>query len=269
MKRIRKIRKILYTLFAGALVLTGGSFAFASAGDWHFNLQDSMNSPTTLDAAPSIYVTSLLGNDITHGGPAFYYTDGVSLVFDDVNHNLSIGTIQPSQVDTLPASLSSLDSRITATEAANTSEDASISGLSTNATPSVPGRMSSSDKSKLNSMSPVLYYNNGAQATSTVKRLTFNGTTTSGSATFYLTDDGTVTGNALCTTVNHTNVIMNDPSNNFGVGYAITNSNKTLTVTANTRSFTSTTILGISVLGASSLTATANGTPLSVLVDCN
>lgn len=116
---------------------------------------------------------------------------------------------------------------------------------------------------------PIQYWHNGATQTSW-KHLTFSGTTTSGSAVFYLTDDGTVTGNALCSaTPKYMNAAVNDSGNTFGLSYAVTNSNKTLTVTANVRSFSTTTILGIGVLSSSSLAAAPNGTALNVAVDCN
>lgn len=113
------------------------------------------------------------------------------------------------------------------------------------------------------------YWHNGALQSS-LKHITFSGTTTSGTVVFYLTNDGTSGGSALCSsTPKSISVRANDPSNTFGLGYAVTNSNKTLTVTANARSFSSTSILGIGVLGSSSLTAAANGTAIDVAVDCN
>lgn len=113
-----------------------------------------------------------------------------------------------------------------------------------------------------------VYYNGAKQASS--KRLTFATTTLTGTAVVYLTSNGLVGGTALCpNTILHANVIANDSSNTFGLGWAITNSNKTLTVTANVRSFTSTTVLGISVLGSSAISAAPNGTSILVAVDCN
>lgn len=97
---------------------TGASFASAAAYDYHFSAQDSMDSLTTVDAAPSAYVTSFLAHDHTHNAPAFYYTDGVQFSFDDVNHNVSIGLIQPSQVDGLPTVLSDYGTRIGTAEGA-------------------------------------------------------------------------------------------------------------------------------------------------------
>lgn len=113
------------------------------------------------------------------------------------------------------------------------------------------------------------YWHNGASQASW-KHLTFATTTTGGQAVVYLTDNGQANGNALCTSApKHINVIANDSGNTFGLGYAVTNSNKTLTVTANVRSFTSTTVLGITVLGSSTLTAAPNGTAIGIAVDCN
>lgn len=113
-----------------------------------------------------------------------------------------------------------------------------------------------------------VYYNNTAQATST--EVMFSTTTSSGTAVMYLTTDGTPTGPALCpNTIQHVNVFVDDASNTYGLSKTMSNSNKTLTVTANVRSFSSTTILGISVLGSSSLGAAANGTQIMAKVDCN
>lgn len=118
-------------------------------------------------------------------------------------------------------------------------------------------------------LTPVDYYNNGSKLTA-AKVLAYSTTTTSGSAVVYLTSNGLSGGTALCpNSINHVNLIANDSGNTLGLGWALTNSNKTLTITANVRSFTSTTVLGISVLGSSSLAAAANGTSIGVLVYCN
>lgn len=95
---------------------------------------------------------------------------------------------------------------------------------------------------------------------------TYTATISSGVAVIYLTDDGLVTGNALFSTVDyvHLDFTSNDP--NFGKSYAITNSNKTLTITAVKQAFTGITLLSTPILGSVALAAAANGTTLSVLV---
>ncbi len=121
--------------------------------------------------------------------------------------------------------------------------------------------MSSSNNRKV-------YFNNSLQATSTT--MMFATTTTSGVAIMYLTTDGSSTGTSTCpTNIEHVDVFIDDASNTYGLSKAITNSNKTLTVTANVRSFSSTTILGITVLGTSTLTPATNGTQIMAKVDCN
>lgn len=120
-----------------------------------------------------------------------------------------------------------------------------------------------------NNVTPTEYWHNGETQVS-YKHMTFSGTTTSGSKVFYLTDDGTVNGNALCSSApRHIDVSANDPGNTFGLGYVVSNSNKTMTITANVRTFTSIPLLGQSVLISTSLTAAPNGTAVSAAVDCN
>lgn len=60
-------------------------------------------------------------------------------------------------------------------------------------------------------------------------------TVASGTAIFYLTDDGTSTGNALYTEVftDSVQVIVSDATASYQMSWAFTNSNKTLTVTTN------------------------------------
>lgn len=88
-------------------------------------------------------------------------------------------------------------------------------------------------------------------------------TTTSGTATFYLTNDKTSTGTALYTTVTYVNPVVNDVTANYVYSWTI--SGKTLTLTAKSAVPTGViALLGISVLGAP--TAVANGTTISLLV---
>lgn len=61
-------------------------------------------------------------------------------------------------------------------------------------------------------------------------------TVSSGTAIFYLTDDGTSTGNALFPTAyidGSINLFVSDATASYQMSYAFSNSNKTLTVTAN------------------------------------
>lgn len=100
-----------------------------------------------------------------------------------------------------------------------------------------------------------------------VKQLTANGTITSGTLVVYMTDDGTITGNALFPNeILYTSIVTTDPSNVFGLGYVISNSNKTLTITANKQTFSGVTVVGVSVLGSVSLSAAPNGTAIGVHV---
>lgn len=91
-------------------------------------------------------------------------------------------------------------------------------------------------------------------------------TTTSGISTIYLTIDGTSTGNPLFTSIDyiHIDFITNDP--NLGKSFALTNSNKTLTITAVKQAFSGVSVLGINVLGSVTIPAAPNGTALKVLV---
>lgn len=124
------MKKLLLTgLLVGVLAISSFTLANAAAFDWHVNLQDAFNSPATIDAAPDTGQTSFLGNDITHGGPAFYDVDGISLVGDDSTHRLSVGLIGPSQVDTLNASLADLDTRITTNTSSLSTLSSSLSSL--------------------------------------------------------------------------------------------------------------------------------------------
>lgn len=266
------MKKLILPVLA-ALVLvgfTGVSYVSAAAYDYHFSAQDSMDSPTVVDAAPSAYMTSFLAHDHTNNAPAFYYTDGVQFVFDDINHNVSIGTIQTSQVAGLDAALTGYTSRLDGDDTTLTSQASTLSTLSSTQSSQASSISTfNAFKNAYSGANPITFYVNNATTTA-MKRLLFNGTTTSGITTFYLTTDGTSSGTALCpTAIGHVNVIANDPSNTFGIGWALTNSNKTLTVTANTRSFTTTTILGISVLGSSALASATNGTSIWASVDCN
>ncbi len=101
---------------------------------------------------------------------------------------------------------------------------------------------------------PVTHYN-GVLKTG-IQRVLFGSTTTDGAATFYLTDDGLIDGNALCPTgVLNTTVSVNDSGSIYSSSNEVTNSNKTLTVS-------------VAVLAGSTLEAAPDATPISVAVDC-
>lgn len=109
-------------------------------------------------------------------------------------------------------------------------------------------------------------YSAGTQKTS-VKQFCQLVTINGGTGTIYLTDNGLIGGNALFPNeILYVNIYGNDPNNTFGLGHAISNSNKTLTLTVNSRSFATVTVLGISVLGSTTLTAAPNGTVVGVHV---
>lgn len=222
-------KRIVTGLLAVVFVFGGVSVASASDFDWHWNLRDSSDS--------SDYQYNLTPpND---GQDYFLELDGP--------------TQQPKFTYTLPYLT------VVTNMASTTYPDSNGQA----------GFMRVSDKAKLDTLPTLQWYNNGSIVTN-LKHVTFSGTTTSGAATFYLTSDGTSSGTALCTNApQNVQIGTNDPSNTFGVGYTVTNSNKNLNLTVNARSFTSTSILGISVLGASTLAAATNGTPVYATVDCN
>lgn len=91
-------------------------------------------------------------------------------------------------------------------------------------------------------------------------------TTTSGTAVVQLTDDGLSTGNPLFSQIDFvsTRFALNDP--NLSCIYALTNSNKTLTITAAKQTFNGITVVGIPVLGSNTIAAVANGTAITVYV---
>lgn len=286
-----------------ALVLTFGSFGLSysianasAAYDWHWNLRDSTNTGDyNFDLTPpgdSEFKFVLLNP--TYNYPSFWGL-GTGLYAD--SGFISIHDLSPAQmpivntfIGTTLEALSAHDLQILALNVATTSLKAQINGLSgytqvqsdwnqTSTTspayvknkPTVTqadwNTVSTTSASYIKNRPPI--WVNGV-ATTSEKQLVFKGTITSGVATFYITSDGTSGGTALCYAApDHVNVIVNDPDNTFGVGYTVTNSNKNLNITVNARSFSATTILGISVLGSSSLSAATNGTEVSALVVCH
>lgn len=92
----------------------------------------------------------------------------------------------------------------------------------------------------------------------------FTITTTSGSATIYLTNNGLVGGTPLFSAIDyvHLDFITNDP--NFGKSYTL--SGVTLTVNAVKQAFSGITLLSTNVLGSVTIAAAVTGTQLSCLV---
>lgn len=93
-------------------------------------------------------------------------------------------------------------------------------------------------------------------------------TVATGVAVFYLTTDGTSTGTAIfpnSVITDSVNVTPNDSTALYGLSWAFTNSNKTLTVTVNKSSSTGViSLLGLNLLG--SPIAAANGTTVKLQV---
>lgn len=276
------MKNLIRVLLAGVLVIGGASIASATAYDWHFPVQDDMDSPTTIDLAPSgTDYQFVMNNPSTHQPELWGFTDPSQLTFHTDTKTIDINGLDIMDTGHLTEALADLQTNIDTGDATlnsaitttNTNLSTTNSTLSTHisnesTTNSIQNQNILNLTSSLATTS-FIYYNN--VATTTSRRMVFNGTTSGGTVVFYLTTDGTSSGTPICKNGNigHVNVIANDPSNTFGIGWALTNSNKTLTITANVRSFSATTILGISVLGSSSLTAAANGTDISAMVICN
>lgn len=93
-------------------------------------------------------------------------------------------------------------------------------------------------------------------------------TTTSGTATFYLTDTKMSTGNALYSNITYVNPVVNDLAANYIYSWTISVDKKTLTLNSKSASPTGViALLGISVLGAP--INVTNGTVISILVKGN
>lgn len=109
---------------------------------------------------------------------------------------------------------------------------------------------------------PTMYA--GATLKSSAKMIVKHATVASGVAVFYLTSDETSGGSALCTNVydDSINVFVNDATSSYQMSYALTNANKTLTVTTNKLS-TANILTGI--LGQSA----ANGAVVKLQVSCD
>lgn len=90
-------------------------------------------------------------------------------------------------------------------------------------------------------------------------------TTTSGTATFYLTDNKLSTGTALYSQINYVNPLVNNVNGNYTFGWTVSPDLKTLTVQSRVATNTAViALIGISVLG--STVQVPNGTTIQVLV---
>lgn len=92
-----------------------------------------------------------------------------------------------------------------------------------------------------------------------------SGTTTSGSITFYLTQDATASTTALFTQEPMVMIRdINDSNGLYGKGWSMSGDYKSLTITVTRQAFTGITVLGIPVLGSVTLSAAVNGTEVSI-----
>lgn len=143
-------------------------------------------------------------------------------------------------------------------------------GVSTGGSYSNPSWITGLAWSKITSAPsiPTYWYNGTAQTA--IQHQMFTGTTTSGSVTFYMTNGGTSGGTALCTTSPYNiTPFVDDPSNIFGASTSVNMGAKSITVTVNQRNFAGITVVGIPVLGSTSLASAPNGTMVRLSLDCN
>lgn len=89
-------------------------------------------------------------------------------------------------------------------------------------------------------------------------------TTTSGVATFYLTDDKTVTGNPLFTEAPMATFYHDDPTADIGITTSLSSDFITLTITMQKQNTNLVTILGISVIGSITMANVVDGTIINV-----
>lgn len=128
--------------------------------------------------------------------------------------------------------------------------------------PSIPSAQVNADWSASSGVTQVLNkpksYNGTTLRTAPVE-YTNSGSFSSGSVVFYLTSDGTSTGTALFpTAIDTVNITINGTSGNlYTASYALTNSNKTLTITGTQIS---------SIIGLLTLASAANGVNVNVWV---
>lgn len=207
------------------------------------------------------------------------FVSTVNSVFDEINANL-YGTSTTMTVDSATttsgllkkADKAKLDS-LTASLASATSsgymssaDKIKLNAFSTStATASTNGLMSTADKSKLDSIatSSIGKVYEGTTLRTGSFRIYKNATVASGVATFHLTADGNSGGTALFPNgviQDSIDVEVNDASASYQMSYALSNGNKTITVTAN--KLTTANIL-TGILGQ----AQANGSVVRLVVE--
>lgn len=251
------------------------SMALAAAPrDWEITTRNSANSADVSEnLTPNAYD---LGS---YSMPMFVGGGGTSGTY--ISTNIGSGfAIAGSNISVTPYSIETTDGHLSDTLSIMQTQ---ISGLGTQfdwnaffvgnatstnflASSTTNGFISSADKAKLDSLSttsPLKSYE-GTTLRSGSFPIFKSVSVSSGTAVVNLTADGTSGGTALCTNgviQDSVSVIFNDASSSFQQGWAFSNSNKTLTVTAN--KFTSANILS-GILGQ----AAANGSTAKISVWC-
>lgn len=260
------MKKYLIPALALAVLFgaTGVSKALAGANDWYINLSDGGTGTTTVTMPFDSDHTRFLTMYGATGEPRFYTVDDTYLTFDDVNNQLHVNDFPISKIVDLQ---SALDSKASASDLSTLGSSLSSLGSSLGNDETQIANLFSF-KNKFASSTPINVYLNNATTTQ-FNHQVFTGTVSSGQVVFNLTKDGTTNGTAICTGTPIITMSVDDPNNTYGLGKTLSNSDKNLTIAVNSRSFTSTTILGLSVLGGSTLVAAANGTAVTAIVDCN
>lgn len=263
------MKKLLYAIPLAAVLFISLGASFALASDpfaMHFSSRNSDDTAdVTTDLTPSDTVHNLIATNPSTHLPELWNLDSSEFAWDPGLGILSLYNMALENVAGLQDALDAHTSAI-ATKVNSSTYMTAVNGLHSELDNFIYPRLTYVQNRIGTSTQTVEYFANAT--TTTANRMIFTGTTSSGTATFYLTKDGTSTGAPVCSGTPVIITSVDDPANTYGVGTALTNSNKTLTITANVRSFSATTILGISVLGASSLAAATNGTAIKAFVDC-
>lgn len=97
--------------------------------------------------------------------------------------------------------------------------------------------------------------------------MSYTGSSISGNAVIYATDDGTPTGNALFSSIDYVHSDLQDTNPNIGKGKpVISNANKTITIPVVKQIFNGVTVATVNVIGSNTISAAPDATLLSVLV---